>query len=69
MQRIQGSYSICQQLSDWFYQQLDEQLNTISTSLERLIMAIIALIVGTLIIAMYLPILQLSNIYNESQIL
>ncbi len=51
----------CQQLSDWFYQQLDEQLNTISTWLEPLLMAIIALIVGTLIIAMYLPILQLGD--------
>lgn len=51
----------CQQLSDWFYHQLEEQLNTISTWLEPLLMAIIALIVGTLIMAMYLPILQLGD--------
>ncbi|MEQ5206695.1 MULTISPECIES: type II secretion system F family protein [Proteus] len=51
----------CQQLSDWFYHQLEEQLNTISTWLEPLLMAIIASIIGTLIMAMYLPILQLGD--------
>ncbi|ODQ06969.1 MULTISPECIES: type II secretion system F family protein [Enterobacterales] len=51
----------CQQLSDWFYHQLDEQLNTMSAWLEPILMAVIALIIGTLIIAMYLPILQLGD--------
>lgn len=51
----------CQQLSDWFYHQLDEQLNTISAWLEPILMTVIALIIGTLIIAMYLPILQLGD--------
>lgn len=51
----------CQQLSDWFHHQLDEQLNTISAWLEPILMTVIALIIGTLIIAMYLPILQLGD--------
>lgn len=54
-------FYFCQQLSDWFYHQIDDQLSTISTWLEPILMAIIALIVGTLIIAMYLPILQLGD--------
>lgn len=62
MLKAQGSCSIfCQQLSDWFYHQLNEQLKTISAWLEPMLMTVIALIIGTLIIAMYLPILQLGD--------
>lgn len=51
----------CQQLSDWFRYQLEDNLNTISTWLEPILMAIIALIIGTLVIAMYLPVLYLGD--------
>ncbi|WP_193014708.1 type II secretion system F family protein [Proteus sp. FME41] len=51
----------CQQLSDWFYHQLDARLNTIRTWLEPILMAVIALIIGIVIMAMYLPILQLGD--------
>ncbi|WP_210433228.1 type II secretion system F family protein, partial [Proteus myxofaciens] len=51
----------CQQLSDWFRYQLEDNLNTLSTWLEPILMAIIALIIGTLVIAMYLPVLYLGD--------
>lgn len=54
-------FFFCQQLHEWFYHQLEEQLNTTSSWLEPILMAIIALVIGILIIAMYLPILQLGD--------
>lgn len=51
----------CQKLTEWFGHRFEEQLNTLSSWLEPILMAIIALIIGTLIIAMYLPILQLGD--------
>lgn len=51
----------CHQLSDWFYHQLNTSLNNVTTWLEPMLMTIIALIIGTLIIAMYLPILHLGD--------
>ncbi|QAV22222.1 type II secretion system F family protein [Proteus hauseri] len=52
----------CQKLNEWFNHQFEEHLNTLNSWLEPILMTVIALIVGTLIIAMYLPILQLGDI-------
>lgn len=52
----------CQKLNEWFNHQFEERLNTLNSWLEPILMTVIALIVGTLIIAMYLPILQLGDI-------
>ncbi|AUU13559.1 TPA: type II secretion system F family protein [Proteus mirabilis] len=51
----------CQQLTHWFYHQLEERLDSVKTWLEPILMTLIALITGTLIIAMYLPVLQLGD--------
>ncbi|MEQ4923357.1 type II secretion system F family protein [Proteus hauseri] len=51
----------CQKLSEWFARQFEERLNRLNSWLEPLLMAVMALIIGTLIIAMYLPILQLGD--------
>ncbi|MGR6439738.1 hypothetical protein ACU42Y_17560 [Proteus mirabilis] len=45
----------------WFYHQLEERLDSVKTWLEPILMTLIALITGTLIIAMYLPVLQLGD--------
>ncbi|MBE0150732.1 type IV pilin biogenesis protein, partial [Serratia fonticola] len=49
-------------LAVWHEQQTYELADTLAQTLEPLLMIVVGGIVGTLVIAMYLPIFQLGNV-------
>lgn len=55
--------TMCARIADIYEQQVDNQTEALSTLLEPLIMAVIGILVGGLIIAMYLPIFQLGSVF------
>lgn len=48
-------------IADFFEEEVNHSMDTLSTLLEPIIMAILGLVVGTLVIAMYLPIFKLGS--------
>lgn len=50
-----------ERLSNWHYDQTQERADTLAAALEPVMMIVIGLIIGTLVIAMYLPIFQLGD--------
>ena len=49
-------------VADWYEQEVDDAVDGLSSLLEPLIMAVLGVLVGGLIIAMYLPIFQLGSV-------
>lgn len=54
--------SMCTRVADIYEEQVDNQVDSLSTLLEPLIMAVIGVLVGGLVIAMYLPIFKLGSV-------
>jgi len=48
-------------LAQWHTQQTQQRAETLATSLEPIMMIVIGLIIGTLVIAMYLPLFNLGD--------
>jgi protein transport protein HofC len=49
-------------LAQWYERQTHELADTLAQTLEPLLMLVVGGIVGTLVIAMYLPIFQLGSV-------
>lgn len=54
--------SMCARVADFYEAEVDDQVDSLSTLLEPMIMAIIGVLVGGLVIAMYLPIFKLGSV-------
>lgn len=54
--------SMCTKVADFYESEVDEQVDSLSSLLEPLIMAVIGVLVGGLVIAMYLPIFKLGSV-------
>lgn len=48
-------------VADWYEAEVDQKVDTLTTLIEPMLMAFLAGVVGTLIIAMYLPIFKLAS--------
>ena len=48
-------------VADFYEAEVDNQIDTLTTFIEPALMAFLAVIVGTLVIAMYLPIFKLAS--------
>lgn len=48
-------------VADWYEAEVDQKVDTLTTMIEPLLMAFLAVVVGTLVIAMYLPIFKLAS--------
>lgn len=51
-----------EKVADYYEAQVDNKVDNLTTLLEPMIMAVLGILVGGLIIAMYLPIFQLGNV-------
>lgn len=51
-------------VADYYEQEVDDAVDGLSTLLEPIIMAVLGVIIGTLVVAMYLPIFQMGNVVN-----
>ena len=49
-------------VADYYEEQVDNLVDTLSKQIEPLIMAVLGVIVGGLVIAMYLPIFKLGSV-------
>ena len=49
-------------ITDWYNEQIDHTVSHLSIMLEPFIMMILAILIGSIVIAMYLPIFKLGNI-------
>jgi len=54
--------TMCARVADIYEEEVDNQVDSLSSLLEPFIMAVIGVLVGGLIIAMYLPIFQLGSV-------
>lgn len=54
--------TMCLRIADAYEQEVDSRVDTLSSLIEPLVMAIIGLLVGGLVIAMYLPIFRLGSV-------
>ena len=50
-----------EKVADYYEAEVDNKVDNLTTLLEPMIMAVLGVLVGGLIIAMYLPIFQLGN--------
>ncbi|MFZ1492245.1 MAG: type II secretion system F family protein [Candidatus Competibacter denitrificans] len=48
-------------VADWYEAEVDQKVDALTTMIEPLLMSFLAVIVGTLVIAMYLPIFKLAS--------
>ncbi len=51
-------------VADYYEQEVDDAVDGLSSLLEPIIMAVLGVIIGGLVIAMYLPIFQMGNVVN-----
>jgi len=49
-------------VADFYEEEVDNQIDSLSSLLEPLIMAVLGVLVGGLVIAMYLPIFQMGQV-------
>jgi type IV pilus assembly protein PilC len=54
--------AMCAKVADFFEAEVDNQVDSLSSLLEPLIMAVIGVLVGGLVVAMYLPIFKLGSV-------
>lgn len=54
--------SMCVKVADFYESEVNEQVDSLSSLLEPMIMAVIGVLVGGLVIAMYLPIFKLGSV-------
>jgi type IV pilus assembly protein PilC len=53
--------AMCAKIAEFYEQEVDAQVDTLSSLLEPMVMAVLGVIVGGLVIAMYLPIFKLGQ--------
>ena len=51
-------------VADYYEQEVDDAVDGLSTLLEPIIMAVLGVLIGGLVVAMYLPIFQMGNVVN-----
>jgi len=54
--------NMCSKVADFYEDEVDNKVDSLSTLLEPMIMVIIGILVGSLVIAMYLPIFKLGSV-------
>lgn len=54
--------TMCARVADFYEAEVDDQVDSLSSLLEPLIMAVIGVLVGGLVVAMYLPIFKLGSV-------
>lgn len=54
--------AMCTKVADFYESEVNEQVDSLSSLLEPMIMAIIGVMVGGLVVAMYLPIFKLGSV-------
>ena len=54
--------SMLGKVADWYEQEVDDAVDALTSLLEPLIMAVLGVIIGGLVVAMYLPIFKLGAV-------
>ena len=54
--------AMCAKVADYYESEVDSLVDSLSSLLEPLIMAVLGILVGGLVVAMYLPIFQLGQV-------
>lgn len=54
--------SMCSKVADFYEEQVDNKVDSLSSLMEPMIMVVIGIMVGSLVIAMYLPIFKLGSV-------
>ena len=54
--------SMLSKVADWYEQEVDDAVESLTSLLEPLIMAILGVLIGGLVIAMYLPIFKMGQV-------
>ena len=49
-------------VAEWYEQEVDDAVDTLTSLLEPLIMSVLGVIIGGLVIAMYLPIFKMGQV-------
>jgi len=49
-------------VADWFEQEVDDAVDSLTSLLEPIIMAVLGVVIGGLVIAMYLPIFKMGQV-------
>ncbi|MGH8593273.1 MAG: type II secretion system F family protein, partial [Gammaproteobacteria bacterium] len=49
-------------VADWYEQEVDDAVDALTSLLEPMIMAVLGVLIGGLVIAMYLPIFKLGQV-------
>jgi type IV pilus assembly protein PilC len=49
-------------VADWYEQEVDDAVDALTSLLEPMIMAVLGVIIGGLVIAMYLPIFKMGQV-------
>ena len=60
--RVQWSFSLSSKVADFYEEEVDNAVDSMSSLLEPLIMSILGILVGGLVIAMYLPIFKMGQV-------
>ena len=54
--------SMLGKVADWYEQEVDDAVDALTSLLEPLIMAVLGVIIGGLVVAMYLPIFKMGQV-------
>ena len=54
--------SMLSKVADWYEQEVDDAVDSLTSLLEPLIMAFLGVLIGGLVIAMYLPIFKMGQV-------
>jgi len=49
-------------VADWYEQEVDDAVDSLTSLLEPLIMAVLGVLIGGLVVAMYLPIFKMGQV-------
>ena len=56
--------SVLGKVADFYEQEVDDAVDGLSSLLEPIIMAVLGVIIGGLVVAMYLPIFKMGSVVN-----
>jgi len=54
--------SMLGKVADWYEQEVDDAVDALTSLLEPIIMAVLGVVIGGLVIAMYLPIFKMGQV-------
>ena len=54
--------SMLGKVADWYEQEIDDAVDALTSLLEPMIMAVLGVLIGGLVIAMYLPIFKMGQV-------